>query len=905
MSRRSDNTLRAAIAEIERLVFTDPSSETVLTQSLQQLMILLHASFGYVYCCKRSGADSLQWEFLSCIECTEQGAFEEKKNSCATSAIPEAIQSVFLAGRCVYGGDAFNNESRGMVEDNNQPKPLPHYHPVINNFLCIPLVDARNIHAVIYLCNSPSGFSKEVEARIRPLLAATSCILRAAEKQKKEPGSELSALSKKELNIPQSLRQIVDAVFDPVLIVGPAEKIIACNQLATNLLDSENVGLLDKPLKTIFSKGIPRLINRFTDDASSATQVSNDNSEEINTWKGVSANRLNGDAIIFDMSTFKVAHGGQLLRGLILSNLPEELSEASDYHSILQRFQVLTHLVPVGILQLNRDWECTYVNDTFCDYCHLSPEEIQGVGWIHGIHPDDANNAIIRMRTKAMLTEGYVSKFRLQSPLGKTTWVQVNASSLYNESGEMDGIILAFNDITDQLDNEKRLQDIAEKDQLTGLTNRAFFNDRVGIALQGIERFGNVALMFLDLDEFKQINDTYGHQAGDSLLREVGIRLKQSVRKADTIARIGGDEFTILLTNIEHVGAVTAVAEKLIASFNKPFMIGQNSFHITCSIGIVVAETGRVEQKVLLKQADIALYNAKEAGRNQYKFYTAELDAGVDVYMQLKKSLKETCDEDFHIVFQPQVDARSNAIVGLEALARWTGSTVGIIGPDVFMKIIENSGLINDFSEWLFESIFKQVKQWNQRFQLCEQVSISINLSAKQFRNRDLAETIHQACLSYSIDPRHIILEMTETAIIEDPELALATLNSLRDMGFELSLDDFGTGYSSLVYLRDMPFQSVKIDKTFIQDVLGDQDDAEIVSAIIDLSNKLKMKVIAEGVNSEGIKEWLLRNNCHIHQGFYFHRPVLADEIDSLFALDMVEHKMPKAVASPQIVPER
>jgi len=881
MSRRSDDTLRSAIAEIERLVFSDPNTDTVLNQSLQQLMLLLNATFGYVYCCNSTSNEGLHWEFLNCVEHTQAGIFKEKNNSCSSSIVTEALQAIFLSGRCVYGGQGIRYEGRDIEGGHEQPYPLPHYHPTIDNFLCIPLVDARQIYAVIYLCNSPDGFAKEVEVRIRPLLAAASCIVRAA-KSRKEPDSTKILQAQKGLTIPHSLRNIIDSMFDPVLIVGPAEKIVACNQLARKLLDTDDIGLTGKTLKHIFSKGVPRILDRLGDGPKSPESDRNNNAGEKNIWQGISVNRLNGEAIIADINSFKLTHGGQLLRGLILSNVPEKLEGLSDYHSILQRFQVLTHLVPVGILQLNREWDCIYVNDTFCDYCHLSPEEIQEEGWVQSIHPDDANNAVIRLRTKAMLAEGYANKFRLQSPLGKITWVQVNASSLYNEYGEMDGVILAFNDITDQLDNEKRLQDIAERDQLTGLTNRAFFNDRVGIALQGVERFGNVALMFLDLDEFKQINDTYGHQAGDSLLREVGQRLRQSVRKADTIARMGGDEFTILLTNIDHIGSVTAVAEKLISAFNQPFAIGQNSFYVTCSIGIVVTETGQIEQAALLKQADIALYNAKEAGRNQYKFYTAELDAGVDVYMQLKKSLKETCDQDFHIVFQPQVDARTRRIVGLEALTRWTGSKIGIVGPDIFMKIIENSGLINDFSEWLFEAIFKQVQQWHQSAKFCQTISISINLSAKQFRNRDLANIILQCCQRYNINPSDIILEMTETAIIEDPDLALATLNNLTEMGFELSLDDFGTGYSSLAYLRDMPFHSVKIDKSFIQDVLDDDGDAKIVSSIIDLANKLDMKVIAEGVHSEAIKDWLLHHQCYLHQGFYFYRPALADDVEAL-----------------------
>lgn len=874
MSRRSDNKLRVAIAEIERLVFTDPDADTVLLQALHELMILLDASFGYIYRCKPSDLDVTPWELLGCSEYTEDGLIKETQNSCSSYQIPDALRAIYLSGRCIFSGKATST-----IE------PLPHFHPNISDYLCIPIVDAKDIYSVLYLCNSRSGFDSTIETRIRPLLAAVSCIVRASYKRL-HLGSAQRSVKNQQSVVPYSINSIIEAMFDCVLIIGAGDIVIHCNQAANKLLDPENKNLTGAHLKDIFPSGTPQLTNRLINANifNLNDEYDRDNKDNLfknrsgKHWTGIEVRRLNNDRVIADIDSFKFTHGGQLLKGLILGNVSEEDSHRADYHSILQRFQALTHMVPVGIIQLDKQWGCIYANDTFCEYCHMSPQEVQGTGWLESIHPDDVSNAVVHLRTKAILSGDYCGNFRLQSPLGRIVWVQISASVLYDETGILDGLILTFNDITQQLTNEKRLKEIADKDQLTGLTNRALFNDRLNIAINGIDRFGKVALMFLDLDEFKRINDTYGHQIGDQLLKQVALRLKMSVRKADTIARIGGDEFTLLLTNIEHAGTVTSVADKLIGAFSEPFVIEQNSIYMSCSIGIVLAEDSTIELKSLLKRADIALYNAKESGRNQYKFYTNELDADIDVYIQLKNSLKTPNSSDFHVVYQPQVNAITGNIIGLEALTRWSGFEGETIGPDIFMKVIENSGLINDFSTWLFDSVFKQIRQWSEMLKSLGDISISINLSAKQLRNKELASVIKNKCIDYGINPSCIILEMTETAIIEDPKLAAATLKALKQTGFELSLDDFGTGYSSLSYLRDMPFQSVKIDKSFIQDVLNDRDDAEIVSTVINLAKRLRLKVIAEGVSSESIKTWLIDNGCNLHQGFYFYKPLMPNK---------------------------
>jgi diguanylate cyclase (GGDEF)-like protein len=520
----------------------------------------------------------------------------------------------------------------------------------------------------------------------------------------------------------------------------------------------------------------------------------------------------------------------------------------------------------------------------------MTPEEAHYHGWLRGLHDSDADLVLQNLRQETALSGKYDGEFRLQSPLGKVIWVKASGSSLYSEDGSISGLIITFSDITSHRDNERRLQNIAEKDQLTGLINRAFFNDRLDIALKGVERYGPVALMFIDLDNFKHVNDTLGHDAGDNLLREVANRLRDCLRQVDTIARIGGDEFTVILTNITNTRSITMIADKLLLALADPIIMDERPIYVSCSLGISLAEDVDVDSKQLLKQADAALYKAKEAGRNQYKFYTEELEKNANIHILLRQSLKDAGRDDFRVVYQPQVDAGTGEIIGFEALSRWSREDVDPIGPNVFVKMMEESGLIDDFSEWLFEEVFSTISQWSKAFTF--NYKVSLNLSAKQFRNQSLADEILSRCRMHGIKPEAIVLEVTETALIDDPNIAAQTLKKLRRMGFSIALDDFGTGYSSLLYLRNMPLQIVKIDRSFIKDVLFDDENAKIVSAILDLAKTLELEVIAEGVDNTDVKQWLLDHHCITHQGFYFYKPLERLEVEKILSSQSPEQKV-------------
>lgn len=410
-----------------------------------------------------------------------------------------------------------------------------------------------------------------------------------------------------------------------------------------------------------------------------------------------------------------------------------------------------------------------------------------------------------------------------------------------------------------------------------------------------MDRYGPVALMFLDLDEFKHINDTLGHDAGDVLLCGVANRLKDSLRQADTIARIGGDEFTLIFTGLQSPTAITAVVEKMLRSLEDPFVLSHRSVYITCSIGVAIAEERGISTQLLLKQADIALYKAKKSGRNQYSFYTEELDAHAHMQIYLRQSLRENGRRDFRVVYQPQVDAETGRVVGMEALTRWVHPEVDAASPDVFIKMIEESGLMGEFFSWLLEDVMNTVSRWPGFMQT--DIVVSINLSAKQLRDRKLPSVVQRCCMLNGIPPEKICLEVTETAFMDDSQQAADILGALRTMGFSIALDDFGTGFSALSYLRVMPLHTVKIDRSFVKDITEDEGDAKIVQSILMLAKNLGLSVVAEGVDSEEIVAWLLKHDCRCQQGFYFYKPIESGQAAALVARELASSTTMSAVS--------
>jgi diguanylate cyclase (GGDEF)-like protein len=429
----------------------------------------------------------------------------------------------------------------------------------------------------------------------------------------------------------------------------------------------------------------------------------------------------------------------------------------------------------------------------------------------------------------------------------------------------------------------RKLEFMAHHDPLTGLPNRLLLRDRFdqAAALAKREQSG-VAMLFLDLDNFKQINDSLGHSYGDQLLVRVVERLHGCIRETDTISRQGDDEFVILLANVCDLGTIEVIAQNLIETFAEPFKIDGYTLSAFFNIGISLFPNDGREFDVLLKQADAALYSAKEAGWNTYRFFTEKMNIDALETMQLQGQLHNALEnQEFLVHYQPQIDTVSGCIIGAEALLRWQHPDMGLILPDKFIPLVERSGLIIPIGEWVLNEACRQAQVWRETCQLPPMV-IAVNLSALQFKRGNIIETVTTALARSGLPASHLELELTESILLQDVEVVMGTLHRLKEIGVQLSIDDFGTGYSSLSYLKRLAVDKLKIDQSFVRDMVEDPDDAAIVRAIIQLGHILQLTIIAEGVENDAQLALLRDYGCEQIQGYLFSRPVPAEEFTQL-----------------------
>ena len=426
---------------------------------------------------------------------------------------------------------------------------------------------------------------------------------------------------------------------------------------------------------------------------------------------------------------------------------------------------------------------------------------------------------------------------------------------------------------------EDRLAFLAENDALTKLPNRAVFTDRLQHSFERAKRRNTlVGLMFLDIDHFKIVNDTLGHDAGDLLLVEVASRIKKSIRCEDTLARIGGDEFTIILEGLTTHLDAGRVADKIFNSLRVPFFLGNEEHYIGLSVGIAVEPPANLDVVTLTKYADMAMYDAKKNGRNNYKFYTKDLNTKNRVRLSMGDDLhRAQRNNEFYMVYQPQVSISDNTVVGHEALLRWDNKNQQ--GPDVFVPVLEDTGLIVPVGQWIIENTCQQQGEWFEQKLVTDSSKISINLSPKQFLDPRIIDVIKRSLETSHLNPSSLIFEITETALMQDDERCMEIMFALKDLGVTFSLDDFGTGYSSLSHLQKFPISHLKIDRSFVSGVATSSNDASICAAIISMAHKMGITVTAEGVENKSQLDFLKQCGCNNYQGYYYSKPLNVERV--------------------------
>ncbi len=615
----------------------------------------------------------------------------------------------------------------------------------------------------------------------------------------------------------------------------------------------------------------------------------------------ITRRRRDGSRVLLDLAAAPLRDPGGQMTGVmvIAADITERKRAEEALRLSEERFRALTENASDIILVVGEDKKILYESPSARRLLGYGGEERRGQSAFSNTHPDDLP-LLEAAFAKAFSApeETILARFRVRC--GDGSWrifEAVAINCLANPA--VRGIVVNARDVTERQQSEERLAFLAQHDTLTGLPNRNLMMDRLSQAMVQAHRSGKrVAILFVDLDRFKTINDSLGHEAGDRLLQTVGSRLLGCVREGDTVARQGGDEFLVILPEIGDAGHASQVAGKMLEAIHQPMVLDRHELHVSPSIGISIFPEDGATAEHLIKNADIAMYQAKAGGRDQYRYFTSEMNTLAQRRLTLEHRLRQGLAEgEFLLHYQPEVDLATGRITAVEALVRWNYRGEGEISPAEFIPAAEETGLILPLGEWVLTEACRQIRRWRDAGHAS--LSVAVNLSGRQFRQKGLAQRIRGILAESGLGADALELEITESSVMENPDRAAAILRELRAAGIDVATDDFGTGYSSLAYLKRFPIGKLKIDRSFVRDITTDKDDAAIVGAIIAMTENLGLRVVAEGVETAEQLAFLRAHGCGYGQGYYFSRPLPAEALDRLLAVDQGRFRLPQAPVIP------
>lgn len=665
-------------------------------------------------------------------------------------------------------------------------------------------------------------------------------------------------------------RNMLEAVRMIAVSVDSEGKIVFCNDFLLQLTGWERNEIIDRNWFDIFHPPEQRensrqvFLERISEGSDSKAFCSE---QEIVTRQG--ERRL----ISWKSTVMPNSEGSPAS----ITCFGEDISERRRAEEVFKRYQLICRHASDIILFFTREGQIIEINDAAVKTYGYSRKEMLSKK-VHDLRAPESK-ALLAEKIKQAETKGLLYETMHTRKDGSTFPVEVSLQgTVFDNERVLVGIV---RDISDRKRAEETINHLAYHDPLTDLPNRILFYDRLRVAIAHANRNKEMlALMFLDLDRFKFVNDMMGHAMGDQLLKDVARNLKDCIRANDTVARMGGDEFTILLPAIGREEDAARIAQKINDSMKKPWEVNGYEFHITASIGIVLYPNDGQDADTLTKNADTAMYRAKEQGDN-YQFYTPAMNVKALERMEIAHSLRKALElTEFEVYYQPQVNIRNGKITGTEALVRWHHPEKGLILPTEFIPVAEDTGLIISIGEWVLRTACTQNMAWQKAGY--PPMRTAVNLSACQFRQKTLVDSIARILNETGMDPRLLELEITETTAMQDVDLSISVMRSLREMGIGIAMDDFGTGYSSLSYLRKFPVTTLKIDRSFVREVLSDCEDAAIVATIIVMAQNLKLKVIVEGVENEEQLVFFEQQECFEMQGFLFSKPEPAGIIDEM-----------------------
>ncbi|MBL4867003.1 MAG: EAL domain-containing protein [Pseudomonadales bacterium] len=547
------------------------------------------------------------------------------------------------------------------------------------------------------------------------------------------------------------------------------------------------------------------------------------------------------------------------------------------------RSELLIESAGQGLMVIDNDFNIVFVNKMACTLLNSHAGGLTGKSIVPFVHPELTEDWL---QSPIYTALRYKHNLKMDDAIFLTSQkrqlsVEYTMAVVITE-GAIDGAVILFKDITERKLAAEKMAHFAQYDQLTGIYNRRMFQTLLEESLSHAKRFqSQIALHFLDLDRFKAVNDTLGHDAGDALLKEAVNRIKSVLRDVDIVARLGGDEFGIIQRIDDCSGfSAASLAQRIIDSFSVGFQLGADTMYVGCSIGIAQYPTHAENAGCLVKAADTAMYNVKESGRNDYRFFNDKLQERLKEHMSMVVELKTALqNNELYMCYQPQVDAETNQLIGVEGLMRWHHPVLGEIGPAIFIPIAEKMGLINKIGDWCLREVVSQAVIWNQPEDAF--IPVSINISAHQIMAKNFVKSVCEVLRKADLDPRLLKLELTESVLMDDPEYCIVQLNKLDALGVHTAIDDFGTGYSSLNYLGILPAKYLKIDKSFVINIHRYSRNQKIVKSIMGLAKSLDLQVIAEGVETKEELDFLMAIGCNQIQGYYYSEPLSVAELNA------------------------
>lgn len=876
----TDSSVVTLDDELEQLTAQIQAGEEatdVSPERRQFELLLMHAlrncggDYGFVLGPAGRGAYAEQFVKLSAaVERDQKGQLQPCFDTLINRRPDPMILSVMRLRRGVCG----------KPTDIGLPICLPGSHPPIRYYLMVPIEAGDTRTSVLFVANPASDTANH--SLLHKLEEFCQILVQRQRLLIEQPKSHLTDSS--DDNSARHYVQLMSALINAVVIVDRAGTITAFNPAAENLFGCESTYALgtgfDRYLPQEFLMPILKHAMRFDSDVTTKDVV------PVNR-RSVTAMCESGNAIHLTASAYFTRLENQVYTTFVFDyeNNAPQLPDSSSGH---QHFQALTNVAPVGILQLGADWTCDYANVMWCQLSGLSMDETVGEGWVDAIHAEDVVDALVQLRETLSENQIFSTNLRLQQPTGNVTWVTMSATVTINEMGQFTGCLLVLLDVTDTHLASEELRFNATHDVLTGLANRSAFLDRLQERLNSTAKRLATSLLYLDLDGFKGINDTLGHDCGDELLRKVANRLKSVVAQEDVCARLGGDEFTIIVSSVTHQEDICSLAERIVRSFNETFEVYDNDLYLTTSIGIAIADANTASSDAFIKQADTALYKAKSSGRSRWVVYTQEFQQEDNQRSLLHARVRRATEkQEFTLVYQPQFRIDDESIVSFEALLRWSPSDIPVPDTQLLVNVLEDSGLINDVGQWVLETACRQFMQWHALELVTDTCTISVNVSPAQLSLANFVPRLQMILQRCSMPPERLNLEITESALIEKNSSCIRVINQVKQMGVKLSLDDFGTGYASLSYLTRLPIDYLKIDKSFVSVMDSDEPSRTIVMSVLAMAGTLNIDVVAEGIENRVTLKQLRDARCKYGQGYLVSRPLSAERLEPILVRNL------------------